>query len=199
MKRSLRSKRASRPAVFFDRDGTLIHDRDYLSDPGGVKLLSGAARAVRLLKAAGYRVFVVSNQSGVARGYFTVAAARRVERRFKRLLAAQGARLDGYFFCPHHPEGKIRRYKKRCACRKPAPGMVKMALQNHAVALKASYVVGDKADDVLLARRAGLKAGLLVLTGYGRKSRRGLKSAGSAPVVANALAAAMYILKRKKV
>jgi D-glycero-D-manno-heptose 1,7-bisphosphate phosphatase len=187
-----------KPAVFFDRDGTLIHDRDYLSDPRGVKLLPGAARAVRLLKDAGYRVFVISNQSGVARGYFTLADARRVETRFKRLLAAKGARLDGYFFCPHHPKGTVKKFRRKCACRKPAPGMVREAAGRLPIAAKGSFVVGDKTDDVLLAARAGLKAGILVLTGYGRKSRRSLKSAWKTPVVANALAAARLILKAHK-
>jgi D-glycero-D-manno-heptose 1,7-bisphosphate phosphatase len=92
-----------RPAVFFDRDGTLIVDQDYLSDPAGVRLIPGADKAIRDLKEAGYRVYVVSNQSGVARGYFTEAAVRRVTVRLKKMLAAKGAKLDGFFHCPHHP------------------------------------------------------------------------------------------------
>jgi len=184
-----------RPAVFFDRDGTLIQDRDYLSDPKGVRLLPGAVQAVRLLKAAGYRVYLVSNQSGVARGYFGAAAVHRVNRRFRDLL---GVRLDGVFFCPHHPKGEVARYRKACACRKPAPGMVRQAAKRHPLDLPNSYIVGDKPDDVLLAPRAGLRGGLLVLTGYGRKSRGSLKSRDRLAVVKDALAAARWILKQQR-
>ncbi len=184
-----------RPAVFFDRDGTLMEDRDYLSDPKGVRLLAGAARAVRLLKAAGWRVFVVSNQSGVARGFFKERDVRRVMSAFKRLLAARGARVDGCFYCPHHPKGEVARYRKRCDCRKPAPGLVRRAARKFSLDLGSSFVVGDKTDDARLAARAGLAGALLVLTGYGRKSRRDLKSRKRVVTVPNALFAAKHILK----
>jgi len=192
LKRKTPTRPRMKPAVFFDRDGTLIQDRDYLSDPSGVRLLPGSAQAVRLLKAAGYRVYLVSNQSGVARGYFGVTAVRRVNRRVQALL---GTPLDGLFFCPHHPKGEVARYRKDCACRKPAPGMVRQAAKRHPLDLPNSYIVGDKPDDVLLAPRAGLRGGLLVLTGYGRKSRRSLKSRDRLAVVKDALAAAKWILK----
>ena len=190
-----RVKLRKRPAVFFDRDGTLIFDQDYLSDPRGVKLIPGAAEAVCLLQKAGYRVYVLSNQSGVARGFFTEVAVRRVTARFKRLLAVRGARLDGLFHCPHHPKGTVAKYRKTCRCRKPAPGMVEQAARKHPLDLKHSFIVGDKQDDLFLARRAHLAGGLLVLTGYGRKSRRGLQSKDRLAVVKNALAAARWIIK----
>jgi D-glycero-D-manno-heptose 1,7-bisphosphate phosphatase len=188
-------KARKRPAVFFDRDGTLMEDRDYLSDPKGARLLPGAARAVRLLKNAGWRVFVVSNQSGVARGLFGERDVRRVMSAFKRLLAARGARLDGCFYCPHHPKGEVAKYRKRCDCRKPAPGMVRQAAGRFPLDLASSFVVGDKADDARLAPRAGLGGALLVLTGYGRKSRRDLKSGDRVVIVPDALAAAKHILR----
>jgi D-glycero-D-manno-heptose 1,7-bisphosphate phosphatase len=188
---------SARPAVFFDRDGTLIVDQDYLSDPAGVRLIPGSAGAIRDLKKAGYRVYVVSNQSGVARGYFTEAAVKRVTARLKKMLAAQGAQLDGFFHCPHHPQGTVARYKKACRCRKPGPGMVEQAAEKHSLDLQHSYIVGDKLDDLLTARNAHLAGGLLVLTGYGCKSRRGLAAKDRLAVVKNALAAAKWILKHK--
>jgi D-glycero-D-manno-heptose 1,7-bisphosphate phosphatase len=186
-----------RPAVFFDRDGTLIVDQDYLSDPAGVRLIPGADKAIRDLKEAGYRVYVVSNQSGVARGYFTEAAVRRVTVRLKKMLAAKGAKLDGFFHCPHHPQGTVARYKKTCRCRKPGPGMVEQAAAKHPLDLRHSYIVGDKLDDLLTAHSARLAGGLLVLTGYGRKSRKGLAAQDRLAVVKDAASAAKWILKHK--
>jgi D-glycero-D-manno-heptose 1,7-bisphosphate phosphatase len=187
-----------RPAVFFDRDGTLIVDQDYLSDPDDVQLIPGSAEAIRCLKDTGYRVFVVSNQSGVARGYFTEASVRRVTARLKKILADQGAKLDGYFHCPHHPEGTVARYRKNCRCRKPGPGMVEQAAARHPLDLKHSYIVGDKLDDLRTASKAHLAGGLLVLTGYGRKSRKDSASRDRLAVVKNALAAAKWILKHNE-
>lgn len=196
-KRGTRIRAVAKPAVFFDRDGTLIVDQDYLSDPAGVRMLPGVPQAIRSLKDAGYRVYVVSNQSGVARGYFTEAAVKRVTARLKRLLAAKGAKLDGFFHCPHHPKGTVPKYRKSCRCRKPGPGMVEQAAAKHPLDLAHSFIVGDKSDDLLTSHNAHLAGGILVLTGYGRKSRKGLATQDRLAVVKDASSAAKWILKHQ--
>jgi D-glycero-D-manno-heptose 1,7-bisphosphate phosphatase len=188
-----------RPAVFFDRDGTLIVDKNYLSKPEEVELIPGAAEAIRILRDVGYRVYVVSNQSGVARGYFSEASVRRVTSHLRALLAAQGARLDGFFHCPHHPQGTVARYRKDCRCRKPGPGMVEAAARRHPLDLRRSFIVGDKIDDLSTARAAGLAGGILVLTGYGKKSRKGIPRGTRAQVARDCLGAARWILRNATV
>ena len=112
-----------RPAVFLDRDGTLIEERGYLSDLGQISLFPFSAPALRHLAAAGYALVLVTNQAGVARGYFDEAFVRTAHDALDRLLRAQGIAMDGYYYCPHHPAGVIDGYRRECRCRKPAPGM----------------------------------------------------------------------------
>jgi len=186
-----------RPAVFLDRDGTLMLDLGYLGDPAKVKLYKGTAEALKLLRRAGFYLFVVSNQSGVARGYFPESSVKAVNRRLQDLLKAKGARIDAFFYCPHYKEGSVKRYVKVCDCRKPKPGMVKQTLGKYPVDLRHSYMVGDKIDDLQLARNAKLAKGFLVRTGNGRKSEKKLKAhpvAGSR-VVPGLLEAAHEILR----
>jgi len=152
-----------RPGVLLDRDGTLIEERHYLADPAEVVLLPGAAAAVARLNAAGIPVGLVTNQSGVARGYFDLATVERVHARLAELLAAEGARLDGVWFCPHHPE-----HGGACPCRKPAPGMAQDASLQLGLDLVRSYVVGDKRCDVELGRAVGATP-LMVRTGHGAR------------------------------
>lgn len=135
---------------------------------------------MRRLREAGFLVFMVTNQSGVARGYFTEADVRRVNRRVGDLLRHDGARLDGVFYCPHHPEGKVVRYRKTCDCRKPAPGMVRQAARRFDIDLKRSFVLGDHLGDMKLAERAGLGGAVFLTTGHGKREwskvvREGLK------------------------
>ncbi len=144
-------------AVFLDRDGTLIVDRNYGSDPDGVELLEGVAEGLRALRAAGYRLVLVTNQSGVARGYFDEGAVGRMHDRLQRVLDAEGAALDGLEYCPHHPEGVVAAYATYCTCRKPAPGMLRRAARKHGVNLSASWMVGDIEADVEAGRRAGAR------------------------------------------
>jgi D-glycero-D-manno-heptose 1,7-bisphosphate phosphatase len=155
-----------RPAAFLDRDGTIIEEREYLSDPAGVVLLPGAAAGLRRLAAAGYALVVVTNQSGIARGYFTEAAFRAVQRRLADLLAAEGVMLDGVFHCPHHPE-----LTGACDCRKPALGMYRAAAARLGLDLRAAIYVGDRAADVTPAIALGGR-GFLVRTGYGERERQ---------------------------
>lgn len=186
-----------KPAVFLDRDGTLIPDSGYLNRASQVKLYRGTAEALRLLRRAGYYVFVVTNQSGVARGYFSESAVKAVHRKLLALLRAKGAKVDAIFYCPHYPGGKVKTLAKVCDCRKPKTGMVKQALRKYPVDLKRSFAVGDKIDDLQLARNAKLAGGILVGTGKGRESQMEIKGTPLAKckVVSNVLMAAKYILK----
>lgn len=152
-----------RPAVFLDRDGTIIVDADYLADPDGVRLIPGAAAAIRGLKEAGWVVVVVTNQSGIARGLYTEADYRAVEARVHHLLAARGAAPHATYHCPHHPD-----HTGPCPCRKPGLGMYRRAVEELGIDLARSWFVGDKVSDVLPAETVGGR-GLLVRTGYGAR------------------------------
>ncbi len=144
-------------AVFVDRDGTLIEDPGYLSDPAGVRLLPGAAEAIASLKQAGYKIVVVTNQSGVARGLFTERTLEEIHMELRRLLAEQNAALDGIYYCPHHPEGIVRGYIRESEERKPSPGMLLRAARELDIDLSASWMVGDSEADVEAGRRAGCR------------------------------------------
>lgn len=161
------------PAVFLDRDGTLNEEVQYLSRPEEVKLLPGAAEALRLLKEHGFERIIVSNQSGVARDYFSEKEVAEVHARLLALLADEKSGVEGIYHCSHGPE-------EGCACRKPKGGLVKRAEREHHLDLSRSYVVGDKVSDVALARNLGLKA-VLVLTGYGKKALQELRESGVVP------------------
>ena len=141
---------AGRPAVFLDRDGTLIIDRHYLSDPAGVELLPGAARAVARLNAAGLFVALVTNQSGIGRGYFTEEEYRAVHRRLCELLAAEGARLDADYHCPLGPD-----VPDPWECRKPRTGLYRRAAAEHGLDLARSFYVGDRLRDVVMSQTLG--------------------------------------------
>ena len=155
-----------RKAVFLDRDGTLIEDKDYLKDPAQVVLEHGAAEAVARLNEHDFALILVSNQSGVARGYYTEEDVAAVHQRLEELLAAGHARLDAIYYCPHYPEGVVERYRQTCTCRKPATGMYQRASEEWNIDLTRSYMIGDKLTDMEAARNAEL-TGLLVRTGYG--------------------------------
>jgi len=120
----------TRPAVFLDRDGTIIHEVGYLSRPEQVELLPGAIEGLQHLQQCGYALVIVSNQSGVARGYFPESAIHAVHRHLIEILEARGIHLAGMYYCPHHPEGTVQKYRKTCRCRKPEPGMVEQAVRD---------------------------------------------------------------------
>jgi D-glycero-D-manno-heptose 1,7-bisphosphate phosphatase len=153
-----------RRAVFLDRDGTLVEEVPYLHDPAEVALLPGVAGALAALGAAGYALVVVTNQAGVARGFYDEAAVARVHRRLRALLAAGGARLDAVLYCPHHPDGTVAGYAGACRCRKPAPGMLQAAAGRLGLDLRASYLIGNHPSDVAAALAAGATP-LFVTTG----------------------------------
>jgi D-glycero-D-manno-heptose 1,7-bisphosphate phosphatase len=154
-----------RRAVFLDRDGTINVEVNYLAKAEEVRLIPGAAQAIARLNAVGLPVVVVSNQSGLARGYFDEADLAAVQVRLNRLLAAEGARVDAYYFCPHHPQGVVEHYALVCDCRKPAPGLLRQAAEEMGLALAGSFMVGDRLLDVACGRAAGL-TGVLVRTGH---------------------------------
>lgn len=143
-----------RRAVFLDRDGTIIEDRNYLADPDGVRLLPGASRALRTFRERGRLLVLVSNQSGLARGLVGPEEHVRVHARVVALLAAESVVLDGAYYCEHGPE-------EGCACRKPAPGLLLAAGRDHAIDLTASLMIGDKPSDAAAGRAAGCTTALL--------------------------------------
>ena len=153
----------SSSAAFLDRDGTIIVEVDYVGDPDKVVLLPGAAQAISSLKEAGYKVVIITNQSGIARGYFTLSDYYLVAQRTEDLLEVDGARVDATFFCPHHPD-----ISGPCNCRKPALGMFEEAARELDIDLRRSFYIGDRVRDVEPALAVGGR-GILVLTGYGEK------------------------------
>jgi D-glycero-D-manno-heptose 1,7-bisphosphate phosphatase len=156
-----------KPAVFADRDGTLCEEVNYLGDPDKLVMLPGAAKGVAMLNAAGIAVVVVTNQSGVARGYFSENDVVHVNDKLIELLAIEGARVDGVYYCPHHEEKGLPPYNVKCDCRKPAPGLILKAARELNLDLSHSFVAGDKMSDIGAAPRAGCVGGVLVETGYG--------------------------------
>jgi D-glycero-D-manno-heptose 1,7-bisphosphate phosphatase len=151
----------SNAAVFFDRDGTLIHDPGYLNHPDQVQVMDGVAEAVKEFQLLGYKTVVASNQSGVARGVVSVETLERIHDRLRELLAAKGATLDGIYYCPYHPEGTVPEYRQDSDWRKPKPGMLLAAAQEMDIDLSRSWMIGDSDRDVQAGRSAGCKTILI--------------------------------------
>lgn len=182
-----------KPAVFLDRDGTVIEERHYLSDPSGVQLIPGAAEGIRRLREAGFACVIVSNQSGIGRGLFTVEDLHRVQAELDRQLAAEGAFLDGWYFCPEAPRSGDRTAVDH-PDRKPGPGMLLRAARELGLDLPRSWMVGDMISDLLAGRNAGCRGSVLVRTGYGSRLE---PPAGAADyIAADLLEAAAWILER---
>ena len=145
-----------RPAVFFDRDGVLNEDDGYVFDPNTIRWVEGARQAVKAVNEAGYFAFVVTNQSGVARGFYEEHHVRSLHEWMSRDLATIGAQIDAFEFCPHHPDSLIAQYRLACTCRKPQPGMIKALLDRYPVDVGESFMVGDKQSDLDAAQAAGI-------------------------------------------
>jgi D-glycero-D-manno-heptose 1,7-bisphosphate phosphatase len=177
-----------RRAVFLDRDGTIVEDPGFLHKPEDVKLFAGAAEGIRRLNAAGYLVVVVTNQSGIARGLYTVADYRAVEKRLGELLAKQKARIDASYLCPHHPQAP-----EPCACRKPRTKLFLEAQAELGIDFSRSWWVGDRLSDVQPAGTLGGK-GVLVATGQGNLHQGQARALG-VTVVADLLTAAAEIVR----
>jgi histidinol-phosphate phosphatase family protein len=173
-----------KPAIFLDRDGTITEDRGYIKDPKNLVLINNAAKALKLLKAAGFWLIIVSNQSGVGRGYLTLSTLEKIHKKLREMLSRKGADIDGVYFCPHLPDND-------CRCRKPGTGMAEKAMRDFDIDIKKSWVIGDKGSDIEFGKRLGAKT-ILVLTGYGMKEKETV-----APdfIVDNILDAAVLIKK----
>lgn len=169
-------------AVFLDRDGVICREEGYISDPRRLQLLPGSGDAIRLFNRNAITTVVITNQSGVARGFFPEGAIAEMNRAMTERLEEQGACLDGIYYCPHHPEGSIESFRKVCDCRKPATGLLTRAARDHGIDLSRSYLVGDKRSDMECAWRAGVK-GILVRTGYGAEEYRLMSPAPAAKPV----------------
>jgi D-glycero-D-manno-heptose 1,7-bisphosphate phosphatase len=185
-----------RRAVFLDRDGTIIEDSGYVGRIDQVVFFPWSVDAIRALNAADLAVVVITNQSGVARGHFTEADVDVVHRHIAAVVAAGDARIDAYYYCPHHPDGSVDGYGLRCDCRKPAPGLVERAARDLGIDPMQSFVVGDKWLDIGLARAVGAR-GILVRTGYGvEQERRPPADLAADAVVDHVASAASWILRQ---
>jgi len=154
-------------AVLLDRDGVITEDPPhYAYRVEQVQIIPRSGEAIRLLNEMGYLVIVVSNQSGVARGYYREPDITRFNDEMMRQLSLDGAHIDAIYYCPHHPDAKIDKYRSTCRCRKPQPGMLLKAAEEHHINLEKSYIIGDKMSDIEAGKRAGCR-GILVVTGHG--------------------------------
>jgi len=154
-------------AVFLDRDGTINEEVGYVNHIERFFLLPRAGQAIQLLNQNGWKAVVVTNQSGVARGYFPESLIHEVHQKMQELLGNEGAHLDRIYYCPHHPDIGVPPYRQKCRCRKPATGMIEDAMKELTLDLSQSYMVGDRGVDIEFAHQIGAKA-ILVLTGYGK-------------------------------
>jgi len=182
-----------RRAVFLDRDGTLLEEHNYVADLKNVVFFPYTIDAVRLLNQAGFAVVVITNQSGIARGIVRSSFVAEAHAFIDRKLREGGARIDGYYHCPHHPEGSIAEFTRECACRKPKPGQLRQAAADLDLDLQRSFVVGDRWSDVDVAEAVGGR-GVLVRTGYGVQAEREDRQA--AVIVDNLIAAVAWILRQ---
>jgi D-glycero-D-manno-heptose 1,7-bisphosphate phosphatase len=184
-----------RPAVFLDRDGTLIEEAGYLDRLERLVFYPFSVDAVRALNRGGFAVVIVTNQAGVARGIFREAFVDEAHRHVRARLEAGGARVDGFYYCPHHPEASVPEYRMACNCRKPQPGLLVRAAADLDLDLARSFVVGDRWHDIQAGRAVGSRT-LLVRTGYGRTEEASPKPGVAADAIVDNLAeGASWILQ----
>lgn len=154
-------------ACFLDRDGVLIEEKIYLASISDISIFPETYDALKLLKEEGFKIIVVTNQAGVAKGYYKEGTIPQIHKEIDRQLALAGVGVDAYYYCPHHPKAKVKEYAIKCDCRKPAPGMILQAVKDFKLDLAKSFLVGDKMSDIGAAENAGC-AGILVITGHGK-------------------------------
>lgn len=154
----------NRKAAFLDRDGVVNYDKQYVHKWADFEFLPGAIEGLKLLGNAGYKLFIITNQSGLARGLFPLSDYFSLTKRYVSFLANQGIRISGVYHCPHHPKGTVKRWTKVCDCRKPAPGLILQAKQDHGLVLGSSILIGDKPSDIQAAQAAGVGRAFLVNT-----------------------------------
>ena len=186
------------PTVFLDRDGTLIEEVGYLSHLDRIALYPWSIESVKLLNRAGFKVVVVTNQAGVARGLFDEDFIHEAHRFLDQKFSDGGATIDKFYYCPHHPEASVEAYRSECDCRKPKAGMLWKAAQELQLELSHSFVIGDRLSDLRLGQAVGARS-LLVRTGYGETTARELTDdvevAYTAPELMTAVA---WILRHSK-
>ena len=154
-------------AMFLDRDGTINEEMGYINHPDLFIFFPYVAESIRIFNELGLKVIIVTNQSGIARGYSSESLLKKLHESLLEKMMKENARIDAIYYCPHHPKEGQERYKIDCDCRKPKPGMILKAVEEHEINLRLSFMVGDRYKDVLFARKLNIKSGL-VLTGYGR-------------------------------
>lgn len=182
-------------AVFLDRDGTIIEEVGYLDNLEKLQILPGAVEAIRLLNINGLKPVVITNQSGVARGYFKEEFVWEVYKEIQGILVNGGAKLEGLYFCPHHPTEGSDAYRRQCACRKPGTALLTRAAEELDIDLLTSFMIGDTPTDMETAQRVGLK-GILVRTGYGKDAV--IYNAEPVYIADNILDAVKWILKNRE-
>lgn len=187
----------ARKAVFLDRDGTINVEKDYLYRIEDFEFIEGAVDAIRALKESGFLVIVVTNQSGVARGFYTLDDVATLHGHIQDELGRAGTRIDAFYACPHHPDAGAGTYTRDCDCRKGNPGMLLQAAREHHVDLQTSFMVGDKLADVEAGVRAGCHA-ILVQTGYADEAAVADRYPGT-PVCSDLIAAVRYILDKSAI
>ena len=178
-------KTAMEKAVFLDRDGVIIEDAGYVGEIERVKFIPAAGKAIRLLNENDFKVIIITNQAGVARGYFSEEAVEEINTYVQETLAEEGALIDKIYYCPHYKEGIIEEYRKDCYYRKPSPGMIEEAVRDFHIDLKRSFLIGDKSSDIEAGNRAGCKT--ILLAG---ENTRG--SAGGSGIVSDHIAPDLY-------
>jgi D-glycero-D-manno-heptose 1,7-bisphosphate phosphatase len=186
-----------KPAVFLDRDGTVIEEVGYMNRLDRIAFFPWSVDAIRVLNHAGFLVVIVTNQAGVARGYFDEALVREAHARIDGRVRAGGARIDAYYYCPHHPDAAIEAYRQACDCRKPQPGMIHRAVREHGIDVGRSFVVGDRWLDVRMGQAAGTKT-VLVRTGYGLEEAAQSDGTAADTVVDNLMDASAWIIRQRR-
>jgi D-glycero-D-manno-heptose 1,7-bisphosphate phosphatase len=185
----------ARAAVFLDRDGTLVEEAGYLDRLERLIFFPYSVDAVRLLNRADLAVVIVTNQAGIARGIFKESFVAEAHAHITARLAAGGARVDGFYYCPHHPEAVVEKYRKSCDCRKPQPGLLRQAAKDLDLALDRSVVVGDRWHDLEAGQRVGA-TGVLVRTGYGKTEEKASQDrVKPAAIVDNLIEAVSWIVR----
>jgi len=153
-------------AIFLDRDGTINEEMGYINHPDRFKIFPFVAESLKIFNQSGFLVIIITNQSGIARGYYSETLVQNLHKHLILEMQNRDARIDAIYYCPHHPADGQEEYRKNCDCRKPKPGMILQAVKEHHISLNDSYAIGDRYQDVLMAKQLDIKSGL-VLTGYG--------------------------------
>ncbi|MGA1846463.1 D-glycero-alpha-D-manno-heptose-1,7-bisphosphate 7-phosphatase [Deferribacter abyssi] len=184
-----------KPVVFIDRDGTINKEAGYINHPDNFEVYPFVSQAMRLLNINNILAVVVTNQAGIARGYYSIETMHVLHEKMYYILNKNGAKIDALYYCPHHPSSKIKEYAINCSCRKPKTGMINMALRDLLIDKEKMYVIGDKLSDIELGWNANCKT-ILVLTGYGKGELAKLKNYDKMPnyICENLLDAVLYVI-----